>query len=253
MSLLATVLLFVLGLGMGLFWFATIVLPICYGIPRSLYWWGRGWVRIAAPLRSLVAPVLGSLVLLALAWGLLSWFPNAASHLWESKAFAFGQEGAILIGTFRALFGAEERRALRADFESATAPYLTVTGRRRVFPALQALADSRGFSLQEVAATPPHAMEIVGAYGRLLGDAPSFQVRPESSLPYPKHVIAEALRAALSAISDTASQRALQIGLSELDGFVPDREVPGDPDERATEWLRRCRPVLALLPRQAAK
>lgn len=99
-------------------------------------------------------------------------------------------------------------------------------------------AECLGVSLKELAAAPARAMEIVGAYGRLLEDAPA-QVRPESTLPYPKQVIREALKTALSTLSDAESRRALQTGLSELDAFVPDHEVPQDPNERALEYIRR--------------
>jgi hypothetical protein len=111
----------------------------------------------------------------------------------------------------------------------------------RPAPAMQELerdARRHGVSLEQLAAMPQGVMQIVEAFGRLMEDAPS-QVRPESMLPYPKPVIEKALQTALSTFSDAESRHALRLALSELDAFIPDQQVPQDPNERALEYIRR--------------
>ncbi len=95
-----------------------------------------------------------------------------------------------------------------------------------------------GVSLQQVTAVPEGVMQIVATSSKLMEHTP-FEVRPESELPYSKPTIEKALQTALSTLSDAESQRALQAALSELDTFIPDHEVPQDPNERAIEYIRR--------------
>lgn len=99
-------------------------------------------------------------------------------------------------------------------------------------------ARRHGVSLEQLAAMPQGVMQVVEAFGRLMEDAPC-QVRPESMLPYPKPVIEEALQTALSTLLDAESQHSLRVALSELDAFIPDHQVPKDPNERAIEYIRR--------------
>lgn len=99
-------------------------------------------------------------------------------------------------------------------------------------------ARGHGVSLEQLATMPQGVMQIVEAFGRLMEDAPC-QVRPESMLPYPKPMIEKALQTALSTLSDAESQHALRAALSELDAFIPDQQVPQDPNERSREYIRR--------------
>jgi len=94
-----------------------------------------------------------------------------------------------------------------------------------------------GVSLEQLATIPPETMQVIEAFSRVMEDAPG-QVQPESMLPYPKPVIEGALRTALSTLSDAGSQRGLRLALSVLDTFIPDDQVPEDPDERAMEYVR---------------
>jgi hypothetical protein len=111
----------------------------------------------------------------------------------------------------------------------------------RPAPAITELehdAGRQGVSLGQLSAVPHGVMEIVGTFSQVMEHTPC-QVRPESMLPYPKPVIENALRTALSALTDSASQQALRTALSELDTFIPDQQVPRDPEERAIEYIRR--------------
>ncbi len=107
-------------------------------------------------------------------------------------------------------------------------------------PAIQELkqdARRHGVSLKQLAAMPQGVMQIVETFGQLMERTPC-QVRPESMLPYPKPVIEKALQTALSTLTDPESQHALRAALSELDTFIPDHQVPQDPNERAIEYIR---------------
>jgi len=109
-------------------------------------------------------------------------------------------------------------------------------------PAKQELerdARRHGVSLEQLAAMPQGVMQIVETFSHQLMEHTPSQVRPESMLPYPKPVIEKALQTALSTLSDAESQRALRVALSELDTFIPDHQVPQDPNERAIEYIRR--------------
>ena len=112
---------------------------------------------------------------------------------------------------------------------------------KRRAPAMRELEQDtrrRGVSLEQLAAIPHEVMQVVETFSRLMEHTPC-QVRPESMLPYPKPVIEKALQTALSTLSDAESQQALRAALSELDTFVPDHQVPQDPNERAIEYIRR--------------
>lgn len=83
--------------------------------------------------------------------------------------------------------------------------------------------------------------EVFGHYGRVLEKAyeaggPLF---PESKLPYPKGRIRCSLLNALATIRDEEARSGFQKALLALDDFIPDAEVPSDPERNATEWLQR--------------
>lgn len=112
--------------------------------------------------------------------------------------------------------------------------------KRRALAIVELEQDARrhGVSPKQLAAMPPGVMQIVETFSQLM-EHTLCQVRPESVLPYPKPVIEKALQAALSTLSDAENQHALQAALSELDTFIPDHDVPQDPNERAIEYIRR--------------
>ncbi len=82
----------------------------------------------AAPLRFLVAPILGSTVLFVVALVLASWFPTITQRLRDSGPFNVGQILAVLSSAYRAVLHPEGRRDIREDFLHFVSPHLTQSG-----------------------------------------------------------------------------------------------------------------------------
>ncbi|HKX29346.1 MAG TPA: hypothetical protein VJ302_16740 [Blastocatellia bacterium] len=79
-------------------------------------------------------------------------------------------------------------------------------------------------------------VDIVSEYGKLLEDE-SGPLRPISELPYPKETIRLAIENLLVRVQDPVYSRSLRMGLFCLDNFIPDEEVPRDPDENQRKWM----------------
>ncbi len=199
---------------------------LTFGIPTARQWIRDGRLTDSRPLKRY------KMTLLLLA-AILATSTAVVALVFPQRLLAFGLGlAAALVGGVGALRKQED---LLADFMQANASSLRSTAEQK---ALEQEADRSGFSLREVAALPTSAMEIVGEFSELMSNTPC-QVRPESMLPRSRAEIEQALQVALAGMSDPNSQNALRMALSELDTFVPDAEVPEDPDERAYEYLRR--------------
>jgi hypothetical protein len=120
-----------MGFGFGLtIWFLSeTALPLLYGIPRTICWAVKGWVKARAIALYLVAPLIWSLPFLGLAVGLTMFFPGTAGYLRGSTAFGLGQTAATLylLGSF--VFSKSTRNDAHQDFISFVRPFLTETGR----------------------------------------------------------------------------------------------------------------------------
>jgi hypothetical protein len=90
--------------------------------------------------------------------------------------------------------------------------------------------------LRDLLEIPGYAMEVVGAYSKVLAEDPRL-LRPLSALPYPKTRIEEALQVAMRNASDPGIRRNLDTALEALKDFIPDRDVPTDPEENAKAWF----------------
>ncbi len=64
-------------------------------------------------------------------------------------------------------------------------------------------------------------------------------LRPLSRLPYPREEIQGALKTALGIAKDETLRNQLETALIFLEDFIPDHEVPQDPDENLNSWLGR--------------
>lgn len=112
MSWVFDVVLFFIGLFIGIWLFGNTVLPIVYGLPVGLWWVLRGWLRpIWAPLLYLLAPIIwtvfavGGVTLLYIFW------PAVLDSAGFDSGVGFG-----LLGVVWRLFASESRRDLRQDF-----------------------------------------------------------------------------------------------------------------------------------------
>lgn len=90
----------------------------------------------------------------------------------------------------------------------------------------------------------PHDInDIIGAYGKLLDEVGQEKeaklLQPLSRLPHPKATIEKALKDALQIAKFKTMNKLLQMILARLEDFIPDEEVPKDPDENFKSWLSR--------------
>ena len=83
---------------------------------------------------------------------------------------------------------------------------------------------------------PSDAMEVVGDYSKVLAEDARF-LKPLSALPYPKTRIEEALQIAMRNARDPEILRNLETALDALKDFIPDRDVPADPEENTKAWF----------------
>ncbi len=98
-------------------------------------------------------------------------------------------------------------------------------------------------TLQDFLAFPEEVADIIGEYGNLLDEMGREKsgklLRPISSLPYPKEKIEKALKTGLGVAKDETLRNLLETALVNLEDFIPDDEVPEDPDENLRAWLGR--------------
>ena len=114
--------LFVIGAGFGLLCFSVIVLPVFYGVPKSLYWIIRGNLRIKALFVYLVTPAIWTATLVVVAVLLGMFWPSANQYLYNSAGFFFGQWFGVIGALIRSV-AKSGRQDLREDFLSGTARY----------------------------------------------------------------------------------------------------------------------------------
>lgn len=112
-------------------WFAVFVLPIFYGVPRSLYWVARGWARWWLPLLYLRTPVIWFIALLVLNLILWGFLPRVAAFF-NSKQFVAGELAGLTLATIRAIFSRSAHVDLSLDFYSLVRRHATGTGAVRL-------------------------------------------------------------------------------------------------------------------------
>lgn len=97
--------------------------------------------------------------------------------------------------------------------------------------------------LQDFLRFPEEVRDIIGEYGKLLENLAEEEtgklLRPISELPHSKEKIEKALRAALTTAKDKGLRNHLETVLLRLGDFIPDDEVPDDPEENLRLWVMR--------------
>lgn len=124
MSIIIEILLFVVAVLLTIWWISLIILPIAYGIPRSIYLIAiKKNLRPIAVLAYLASPILWSIILLLIAFVIAFFLPNLSRFLIESAGFGFGQFFGILLFLFR-LLSKDTWKDMDCDFQSFIQPYL---------------------------------------------------------------------------------------------------------------------------------
>jgi hypothetical protein len=116
------IVLFIIGAVLGLQWFSVIILPIFYGLPKSLYWIIKGSLKRKAVLAYLISPLIWTVIFTVAAVVLVTFMPKASHYLYSSPMFYFGQWFGV-IGALLKSLSKSGRQDLREDFRSATARY----------------------------------------------------------------------------------------------------------------------------------
>lgn len=109
------IVLFIVGVLLGLWWWTVIILPLFYGIPKATYYILKGLLRKSAVIFYLKVFIIWNLVLLGVSVILARYFPAVLNSLIDSKTFAIGQIIGILISG-RNVFTEWGRSLLNADF-----------------------------------------------------------------------------------------------------------------------------------------
>jgi hypothetical protein len=116
------ILLFIVGGAFGAWWFGVIILPIFYGLPRSLYWIAIKTLKAKAVLFYLGTFVFWTAIFTGTAFVLAIFFPSVANYLYNSSGFYYGQWLGVIGSLIRA-FSKSGRKHLRDDFWAAMAKY----------------------------------------------------------------------------------------------------------------------------------
>lgn len=124
MSILISLALGTLGLFAGIVYFSTVLLPVIYGLPKSLYLSLRGEMRWMAPLHYLLVALGWSIVWSVIFLAIFHFFPGSEKYLFESDAFNFGSTLGTVGGFFRVAMSNTSNADLQYDFANFTEKYV---------------------------------------------------------------------------------------------------------------------------------
>lgn len=200
MGILIQIVLFGIAAGLGAWWFTVIVLPIFYGLPRSIFWTIRGKLKSTSSLVYLLTFLLWTFLFTLAAILLLKLLPQAATYLYNSPGFFYGQWFGVFGALLRAI-SKSGRKNLKEDFWGAMAK----------------------FEKEVSSSESEFYTDLIGKYGELL-DARKGYVGRESDLPAPKSEIRKAIEWARTDSIFSMEGKALDVGWESLDTFIPDEE-----------------------------
>lgn len=122
MKFVEFLLFIIVGGTFGALWFAVIILPIFYGLPRSLYWIAKKTLKAKAVLLYLGTFVFWTAIFTGAAFVLVEFFPSVANYLYNNSGFYYGQWLGVIGSLIRA-FSKSGRKHLRDDFWAAMGKY----------------------------------------------------------------------------------------------------------------------------------
>lgn len=122
MEILIEIILFGIAIGLGVWWFSVIVLPIFYGLPRSIFWIVRGKLKVRSSLVYLGTFLLWTILFALAAILLLKFSPQTAAYLYNSPGFFYGQWFGVL-GALISAISKSGRQNLKEDFWAAMARF----------------------------------------------------------------------------------------------------------------------------------
>lgn len=122
MGILIDIFLFGIAAVLGAWWFSVVILPIFYGLPKSIYWTIKGKLKARSSLAYLGNFLLWQFIFILAALLLLFFSPRTAEYLYNSLAFFLGQWFGVFGSLFSAL-SASGRHDLNEDFWAAMARF----------------------------------------------------------------------------------------------------------------------------------
>jgi len=123
MTFVIELLLFVTGFLLGLWYTAMLVLPLFYGVPKSLFAWFRQELQFRAVLAYLVAPFFWIVFFTAILAGMRSFWRTGFYYLRESGGFNFGDALGSLTLIANALLSKKAKANMKIEFEEFVQPY----------------------------------------------------------------------------------------------------------------------------------
>lgn len=116
-------LLLINGIALGILVWSLIILPVFYGVPKTIIYVFKGLLRKSATIFYLNSFVLWNLIFIVVAAFLVSYFPNLGHTLSNSEGFFIGQWMGIGICVLR-IFTSDGRKDLDYDFWRTMIKYL---------------------------------------------------------------------------------------------------------------------------------
>jgi len=116
------IVLFILGILFGAWWFTVIILPLFYGFPRTLWFTGKGVLRLKSSLHYFFIFFVWNIIFTTLIIVLWYFSPSIVDYLYNSQGFTYGQ----MLGVIGLLFRATTtggRKDLHDDFWAAMEKY----------------------------------------------------------------------------------------------------------------------------------
>lgn len=116
-------LLLIIGITLGFLWWSVIILPVFYGVPKTIVYVFKGLLRKSATIFCLKSFVLWNVAFIVAAALFVSYFPDLQYMLRNSESFFIGQWIGIGICALR-IFTRDGRKDLAYDFWRPMMKYL---------------------------------------------------------------------------------------------------------------------------------
>jgi len=128
MNVILELIVIILGVFFGIFFFSNTVLPIICGVPRAAWWAVRGRVKPHAPFLYLIAPVIWVVALIVVVAILDSVLSDEARRMMWDAFLEIGVHLGAGLALARVVFSSSARHDMNLDFLSFIARYMTDTG-----------------------------------------------------------------------------------------------------------------------------
>jgi len=120
------ILLFIIGILFGTLWFTVFILPIFYGVPRTIWFFSKGTLRLKASIFYLRIFALWFAIFTLLVIFIQYFSPKTINYLYNSAGFSYGQMTGVIVSLLYA-FTSKGRKDLNEDFWNKMEKYRNKT------------------------------------------------------------------------------------------------------------------------------